>query len=240
MASYDEQAAESYDDVHGDVLAEAEDAAARLAELAGAGPVLELGVGTGRVAIPLARRGLVVHGIDVSAAMVERMRAKRGGDRIGVVMGDFADVGSLVDGTYSIVFVAFNTLFELPGQEAQARCFSGVAGHLSTGGFFVVEAFVPDVTTLDQSVSVVALDGDSVVLQATRHDPAGQRVELRNVTLSSDGVSTEGFSVRYATVAELDLMAHHAGLRLRERWAGWKREPFTASSTRHVSVYQKR
>jgi SAM-dependent methyltransferase len=238
MASYDKRAAESYDELYRHEFAEAEDAAARLAELAGSGPALELGVGTGRLAIPLARRGVIVHGIDSSEAMVERLRAKPGGDRISVAVGDFADVGSLVTGPYALVFVAFNTLFELATQEAQARCVAGAASRLSKGGCFVVEAVAPEVTA-EQAVSVRHEDGEGVVLDAAVRD-ASQRVGFATVSLTEALTSVRARWIRYVTVPELDLMARLAGLQLRDRWAGWRRERFTTTSARHVSVYEKR
>jgi len=239
VAGYDDDAADDYDQLHADAFAEAEATADALAALAGDGPVLELGVGTGRLALPLAARGLEVHGIDASPAMVERLRQKPGGNDIRVVIGDFTEVGSVMDGVYTLAFVAYNTLFNLTTQHAQKRCLAGVAARLAPGGVFVVEAFVPDVTVLEQSVSALRVDTDSVVIQVTRHDPGSQRVELRDLTLRPSGVSAHGFPVRYATVAEIDVMAELAGLRLRERWGGWRREPFTGASRLHVSVYEK-
>ena len=208
-----------------------------LVELAGGGPVLELAVGTGRIALPLLERGLEVDGIDASEAMVARLRAKPGGDRVGVTMGDFADVG--VDRTYSLVYLVFKTLFGLLTQEDQVRCFAGVARHLRPDGVFVVEAFAPDLTRLDQHLSVAFLGGDEVRLQATRHDPLTQRVAGQSISITDAGVGLWPWAIRYASVPELDLMARLAGLRLRERWSGWAREPFTTTSTRHVSVYER-
>jgi SAM-dependent methyltransferase len=209
-----------------------------LAVLAGPGPALELGVGTGRVALPLAARGVEVHGVDASQAMVQRLKAKPGGDAVQVTVGDFAAVP--VQGSYRLVFVVFNTLFALLTQDDQARCFAQVARRLQGGGAFVVEAFVPDPARLArrQELTVDDLGLDRVVLTATHRDPLGQRIDSQHVLLQPDGVRLLPVVLRYAWPAELDLMARLAGLRLRERWAGWRRQPFGADSTGHVSVYE--
>jgi SAM-dependent methyltransferase len=210
----------------------------RLAELAGPGPALELGIGTGRVALPLAARGVEVHGIDASAAMVEQLRAKPGGDAIPVTMGDFADVP--VGGSYPLVYVVFNTFFALLSQDDQVRCFAGVARRLTQDGVFVLTAFVPDLSLYSggQSVRAHGLGLDHVRLDAARHDPVTQRVDFQHVLLTADGIRFLPGALRYAWPAELDLMARLAGLRLRERWGGWRREPFDADSGLHVSVYE--
>jgi SAM-dependent methyltransferase len=207
-----------------------------LSDLAGTGPVLELGIGTGRVALPLARRGHEVHGIDASEAMVEKLRAKTG--EIPVIIGDFAELD--VGGEFHLVYVVFNTFFALLSQEDQVRCFSNVARRLREGGVFVIEAFVPDMTRWDQDQRVEALgvENDSVILGVSRHDPVGQRVSSNHLVVSEMGVKMYPVRLRYAWPSELDLMARLAGLRLRERWGGWRREPFTASSVKHVSVYE--
>ena len=237
---YDEGRAEGYDRRHADRFAEAEVSATFLAELAGdGGRVLELGVGTGRLALPLAARGLEVHGIDSSEAMVARLRAKPGGAGLPVVIGDFADVGSLVEGPYDLVLVAFNSLFELLTQEDQCRCLAGAAVHLSPGGALVIEALAPDLTRLEQSLTVTSLAADEVVLQATAHDPLTQVVRGHDVVLTEARTSLLPWSIRYASVPELDLMARLAGLHLRARWGGWQHQPFTAASSRHVSVYER-
>ena len=236
---YDDRQAHAYDRRYADRFAEAAPIVDFLAAMGAPGPVLELGVGTGRLALPLAQRGLEVHGIDASEPMVARLRTKPGGDRVPVVVGDFADVGTLVEGPYALVFVAFNTLFELGSQDDQVRCFAGVARHLAPGGAFVVEAFAPDLTRLDQHLSVAFLGTDEVRLQATRHDPLAQRVTGQSVSITDGGVALWPWAVRYASVPELDLMARLAGLGLRDRWAGWTGEPFTAASTGHVSVYER-
>jgi SAM-dependent methyltransferase len=199
--------------------------------------VLELAIGTGRLALPLAERGLEVRGIDASEAMVAKLREKPGGDRIPVTMGDFADVG--VEGSYSLIFIGFNTFFALLTQEDQLRCFANVAEHLARGGVFALEAFFPDLARYDrgQRVNVIRLNPDEVMLDASLHDPVGQRVEAEHIVITEQGIRLYPVNLRYAFPAELDLMARLAGLELKERWGGWGREPFTADSPRHVSVY---
>ena len=219
--------------------ADTERAVARLAALAGGGPALELAIGTGRIAVPLAARGVAVSGIDASAAIVARLRDRPGGAGIPVVVGDFADVA--VDGTYRLVFVVLNSFFALLTQDDQVRCFANVAARLEPGGVFLVEAFVPDPGRFDrgQRVGAIAVGTDGLHLEAARHDPVAQRVDGLHVVVENDSVRTYPVRIRYAWPAELDLMARLAGLRLRERWGGWEGESFTAASARHVSVYER-
>ena len=233
--TYGDRIADVYDTLYSGLNTEA--AVDCLASLAGEGPVLELAIGTGRLALPLAERGLEVHGIDASEAMVAKLREKPGGERIPVTMGDFAEVG--VEGRYSLVFVAFNTLFALQTQEDQLRCFTNVAAHLAEGGVFVIEVFFPDLARFDrgQRVQVTRLDPNEVMLDASQHDAAEQRVESSHIVVTEQGIRLYPVNIRYAFPAELDLMARLAGLELKERWGGWGREPFTADSPRHVSVY---
>jgi SAM-dependent methyltransferase len=218
---------------------DADAAAACLAALADGGPALELGVGTGRIALPLAARGVAVNGVDASEAMVAKLRAKPGGDRIPVTIGDFADVP--VDGhdRFSLIFIVYNTFFALCDSDAQRRCFEHVAEHLVAGGRFLIEAFVPDPSRFvhDQHIEVRHVGIDSVVLSASRHDGATQRVDSMLVRLEDGDVRTWPVRLRYSYPAELDLMAEMAGLRLEHRWGGWEREPFTGDSIKHVSVY---
>ncbi len=201
--------------------------------------MLELAIGTGRLALPLVERGLEVHGIDASERMVEKLRAKPGGDAIPVTMGDFADVG--VEGEYRLIFIAFNTLFALLTQDDQLRCFANAAEHLTDDGLFVVEAFRPDLGRFDrgQRTNVFRVDAEQVMLDASRHDPLEQRVDSQHIVITEAGTKLYPVSIRYAFPSELDLMARLAGLELRERWGSWKREPFTADSNRHVSVYAR-
>jgi SAM-dependent methyltransferase len=211
----------------------------RLAELAGPGPALELGVGTGRVALPLAARGVEVHGIDASAAMVERLRAKPGGEAVTVTLGDFAAVP--VEGRYPLVYVVFNTFFSLRTQDDQVGCFAAVAERLAPGGAFVLELFVPDPALHPggQSVRARHLGLDTAQLDLALHDPVAQRVDFQHVLVGGDGVRLLPGSIRYAWPSELDLMARLAGLRPRERWGGWDREPYTGSTSGlYVAVYE--
>jgi SAM-dependent methyltransferase len=234
--TYGERIAARYDELYADL--DPKDAAETLARLAeGRGRVLELAIGTGRIALPLAEGGAEVHGVDVSEAMVARLRSKPGGDAIPVTMGNFADVP--VEGRYGLVFVAFNTFFGLTTQEEQVRCFENVAAHLADDGVFVLEVFVPDVTRFDrkQRVSAISVELDEVQLEATNYDPVAQRSTSQHVFLSARGVELYPVVIRFAWPAELDLMARLAGLRLHERWGGWDRGPFTADSGHHVSVY---
>ncbi len=235
MTSFGEEAAEIYDDEpRGDEAA----AVAFLEQMASGGPALELAIGTGRIALPLAARGIRVDGIDLSAAMVAKLRDKPGGDQINVTMGDFADVD--VSGNYRLIFVVYNTLFNLLTQEEQVRCFENVADHLADDGSFVVEALVPTFLHRlrnDQHVDAEAIGVAEVRLDVGRHDPVAQRLDETHVVLSRDGVRLYPVVTRYAWPSELDLMARIAGLCLKERWGGWNREPFTSASGTHVSVY---
>ena len=235
-STYGERIAEFYDEWYSELDSEA--VVEFLAELAGPGPVLELGIGTGRVALPLLARGIGVQGIDASQAMVDKLRAKPAGSGIPVTIGDLADVD--VAGKFSLVFVAFNTFFCLLTQEDQLRCFANVAARLARGGVFALEAFVPDLSRFDrnQRVAVEKLESDAVRLETSVHDPVGQQVETRHVVITEKQTAFYPLKIRYAWPSELDLMARLAGLRLRDRWAGWRREPFDASSRTHVSVYE--
>jgi SAM-dependent methyltransferase len=209
-----------------------------LAGLAGDRRTLELAIGTGRVALPLAARGVAVEGIDASTAMVERLRAKPGGASIPVVMGDMAEVGTT--GPFGLVYLVFNSLFGLLTQARQAECFRNVARVLSPGGVFVIECFVPDLSRFDrnQRVETRAVAEDSAVLELSRHDPVHQRIITQVITFDS-GTHLRPEALRYSWPSELDLMAQQAGLRLRERYSGWDRQPFDSSSDSHVSVYQR-
>ena len=228
-------AAEHYDDV---LRGDEEETVAFLEGLAGSRRVLELAVGTGRIALPLAARGVTVDGIELSEAMVAKLRAKPGGDRIEVTIADMAEVD--VPRRYGLIYLVFNTLFNLVTQEGQVRCFETVAAHLEDEGVFVVEALVPaSLYRLrdHQYVDAEAVAAGSVTLDVGRYDPVTQVLDENHVTLSRDGVRLGPIVTRYVWPSEMDLMARIAGLRLHDRWAGWNREPFTATSQRHVSVY---
>lgn len=243
---YDEDRARRYDRTHPQEMAEAPTTVATLVELAALarardgrpGRALELGVGTGRLAVPLAEAGIEVWGIDNSAPMLDRLRAKPGGDLVHLVEGDFARVADLVDGEFSLVYVAYSTLFELGSQAAQVSCIAGAAGHLSPGGVLAVEALAPDHTLVEQSLAATHVGTDSVGLQVTRHDPVHQVVEGCDIHIDAEGTHLSPWTIRYVSMAELDLMARLGGLVLRSRWGGWQGQPFTAASPRHVSVYE--
>jgi SAM-dependent methyltransferase len=237
-STYGERIADVYDDWPR-LPKTTEHAVEFLASVAGSGPILELGIGTGRLALPLLQRGFTVQGIDASRAMVAKLRAKPGGERIAVAMGDFAEMA--ITGRFALIFVAFNTFFGLLSQDAQLRCFAGVADHLTDDGVFVIEAFVPDLTrfTHDQRVGVTDVSAARVLLEASVHDPVAQRVRSQQVVITEQGIRLYPVEIRYAWPSELDLMARLAGLRLRERWAGWDRETFDAASAAHISVYER-
>jgi SAM-dependent methyltransferase len=214
-------------------------AAEFLAGLADGGRVLELAIGTGRVALPLAARGVSVEGVDASGAMVERLRAKPGGASIPVTIGDMAEVP--VRGPFRLVYLVFNTLFGLLSQARQAECFASVARVLESGGTFVIECFVPDLARFDRSqrVEARAVTEDTAILEMSRHDAASQRVTTQIVMLGEQGVHLRPVAIRYSWPGELDLMAAQAGLRLRERYSDWERQPFDSTSRGHVSVYER-
>ena len=236
--TYGERIADIYDDR---TLAPAnvDEVVETLAALSTDGRALELGVGTGRVAIPLAGKGIDVHGIDVSEAMVARMPEKPGGDAVNATIGDMADVA--VGGTFSLVFVVFNTFFMLTTQEDQLRCFRNVAVHLTDDGVFVLEVFAPDLSRFarGQNTQTGEVTADTATLEMSRHDSVAQMIHGQHVFLSEDGVRMYPWEMRYAWPSEMDLMAGLAGLRLRDRWSDWDRSPFTSASNKHISVYEK-
>jgi SAM-dependent methyltransferase len=245
VMSFDEEVAESYDDTPdhagGDPgeppVSNMPATVAFLEALAGGGPALELAIGTGRIALPLSARGITVDGIDFSEAMVARLRKKPGGDRLSVTMGNFADVR--VPGKYRLIYLVANSLSNLLTQDEQLRCFENVAAHLTPDGSFVHEAAVPNwLYRLQNSQYVMAeaIEVDEVRLDVARHDPVMQRLEESHIRLSRDGIQLSPIVTRYAWPSELDLMARIAGLRLKERWDGWNREPFTATGN-CISVY---
>lgn len=237
-STYGDRIADDYDSLY-ETMFDVGGAVDFLAAAAGRGPVLELGIGTGRIAIPLARRGVQVRGVDSSDAMVAKLRSKADDLEIPVAMGDFASVE--LGGPYSVIFVVFNTFFGLVTQEDQIATFQRVADALTDDGVFVLEVFVPDTTRWNQHqrVAVDQVSIDEVRLEVGRHDPVGQRVDSQLITISPGGIRLSPVSLRYVWPSELDLMARMAGLRLRERWSSWKREPFTSDSHGHVSVYEK-
>jgi len=201
--------------------------------------VLELGLGTGRLAIPLAAENFEVHGVELDPAMVEQLRQKPGGDRVQVHVGDMSQpVGA---GNFALIFVAFGTLFALSSQEDQVRCFQSVASQLVDGGHFVVEALVPQPGTYTngRKVTVAEVDEDIVILNVGSLDPVQQTLTSQQVVLSRGDVRLFPNRIRYAWPAELDLMARLAGMRLEARWSDWQRSPFGERSPRHISVYER-
>ncbi len=237
-STYGDRIASIYDDLYEQTLDKAA-AVQFLADLVASGSALELGIGTGRIALPLGDQGVDVSGIDASSEMIDRLRAKPGGADLNVTLGDFATFR--LDRRFDLIYVVFNTLFNLASQEEQVRCFETVAAHLTDRGAFVVEAFVPDHTYYDrgQRVSVDELSLDEVRLSAMRHDRAAQTFRGHHVEMGPSGVRTYPLSGRYAYPSELDLMARLAGMRLRERWEDFRRRPYVSSSDTHVSVYDK-
>lgn len=233
-ATYGDRIAEAYDELYADYNPAAIEL---LAELARGGPALELGIGTGRVALPLLEKGIEVQGIDTSGAMLSKLKAKPRGDEIEVLKGSFA--GFKIDGRFQLVYVVFNTFFALRTQEEQVQCFKSVREHLTTEGLFLVEAFVPDLCRFvdHQIVRATDISEAGVNLEVSQVDPAAQQVTSLHVLLSEEGTRLYPVRVRYAWPSELDLMAQIAGLSLRHRWSSWSQDWFTKDSPKHISVY---
>jgi SAM-dependent methyltransferase len=208
-----------------------------LARLAGKGRALEFGIGTGRIALPLAQRGVAVHGIDLSEAMVARMRAKPGGNDIGVTIGDFAS--ARVDGTFSVVYLVFNTIMNLTTQDAQVACFKNAAAHLRPGGAFVIEVLVPDLQRLPPGETRRVFRFNTDRWGFDEYDLARQGVASHHIELIDGRIERLSVPFRYVWPSELDLMASLAGMKLRERWSGWDRQPFTGDSRNLIAVWEK-
>jgi SAM-dependent methyltransferase len=208
-----------------------------LADLAGPGAALELGIGTGRIALPLTRRGIRVHGFDLSEAMVARLRAKPGAEQVTVTIGDFAT--TTVDGRFSVAYLVFNTIMNLTTQDGQVACFQNVAAHLEPGGCFVIEVMVPALQRLPPGETVRAFDVTPTHLGFDEYEVASQGLISHHYAVADDRLELVSMPFRYVWPSELDLMARLAGMTLRERWSGWNREPFTSDSTSHVSVWEK-
>ena len=236
-ARYGDSFADVYDEWYG-ALNGGDAAVELLANLAGDGRVLELGIGTGRLALPLAERGVRVVGLDSSAAMLERLRDKPGSDLIEVHHGDMAT--DVPPGPFSVVFVAVNTLFNLTTDRAQRSCAAAVAAQLAPGGRFVIEAFVPGGDSGGDHVEVRALTDDRVVLSVTRTDTAAQLTRGNDIELTeAGGVRLRPWSIRWATPAQLDAVCADSGLVLENRYGGWSMETFDADSIEHVSIYRR-
>jgi SAM-dependent methyltransferase len=236
---FGERVAARYDESAADMFAPAvvDPVVDFLADLAGEGAALELGVGTGRIALPLARRGVRVHGIDLSEAMVARLRAKPGAEQVGVTVGDFATTA--VDGRFSVAYLVFNTIENLTTQDEQVACFQNVAAHLEPGGCFVVEVGVPALQRLPPGETVRAFTLSPTRLGFDEYDVAAQGLVSHHYSVVDGRLEVASVPFRYVWPSELDLMARLAGMTLRERWSGWKREPFSSDSTQHVSVWEK-
>ncbi|HSB27019.1 MAG TPA: class I SAM-dependent methyltransferase [Pyrinomonadaceae bacterium] len=234
--TYGEKVAGVYDDWYTHVDPHAIDL---LAELAGDGRALELGIGTGRIALPLVSRNVNVSGIDAAQSMIDRLSKKPNADKIKVYKGSFADVD--VEGQFELVYVVFNTFFALASQDEQVRCFRNVAAHLTDAGSFLIEAFVPNLNrfTGGQVNWATKVTEEVVELDVGQHDAAAQRVVSQKVVLKDGSVKLYPVQIRYAWPSELELMAQLAGLRLRERWGSWQRGSFDSDSGKHISIYER-
>jgi len=208
-----------------------------LVELAGAGAALEFGVGTGRIALPLSRRGVRVAGIELSAAMVAEMESRPGAIDVKVAIGDFAD--TRVEGSFRLVYLLRNTITNLTSQDEQVECFRNAAAHLEPGGCFLIEVYVPELQRLPPGETVHPFIVTPTHLGFEEYDVATQIAHSHHYWISDGRVETLSTPHRYVWPAELDLMARLAGMRLRERWSGWQRQPFTSESRSHVSVWEK-
>ena len=235
---FDERVAARYDDSEAEMFdpAAVDPVVDFLAELAGNGRALELGIGTGRIALPLAQRGVPVHGIDLSKAMAARLRAKPGGEDVGVTIGDFST--ATVDGQFSVAYLVFNTIMNLTTQAAQVACFRNVAAHLAPGGCFVIEVGVPELRRLPPGETFRAFHVSETRWGIDEFDVVAQGLTSHHFEIVDGSLERVSIPFRYAWPAELDLMAQLAGMSLRERWSGWKREPFTSDSRKHISVWE--
>jgi len=236
---FDERVASSYDESNAENFKPSvvDPVVDFLVESAGTGRALELGIGTGRIALPLARRGVPVHGIELSKPMAAKLRAKRGGEGLGVTIGDFAT--TTVDGSFSIAYLVCNTIMNLTTQAAQVACFRNVAAHLEPGGCFVIEVMIPELQRLPPGETFHVFAGQQHHWGIDEYDVANQGLVSHHLEVVDGELECFSVPFRFVWPAELDLMAQLAGMTLRERWSGWKREPFTSESTKHVSVWEK-
>ena len=236
---FDEHIAARYDETSGEMFDPAvlEPAVDFLAELAGSGRALELGIGTGRIALPLSRRGVPVHGIEMSKAMAAKLHAKPGGEDIAVTIGDFAS--TRVEGSFSLAYLVYNTIGNLTTQAEQVACFRNVVAHLEPGGCFVIEVGVPDLRRLPPGETYHVFHGSEHYFGIDEYDLVTQGLISHHLETVDGKIERVSMPFRYVWPAELDLMAQLAGMTLRERWEGWEREPFTAESRKHVSVWSK-
>jgi SAM-dependent methyltransferase len=239
-AAYGEAIADIYDStVDGYDYLDTETEADVLVDLAGGGRLLELGVGTGRVAVPVAQRGSEIVGIDISPAMLRQLRARPGGDRVTAVVGDMADVA--VAGSFSLVFSVFQTFFCIPTQDEQVRCFANVADVLEPDGRFLIEGFVPPLGDFDDGrrLRLAGLGPSSVNLTFSTLDPMAQRITSQLLFIGEQDFRLVPWTIRYAWPSELDLMARLAGLELEQRWQDWQRTPVGSAAARHISIYRR-
>ena len=236
---FDERVAARYDESEADMFdpESVEPVVDFLVELAGEGRALELGIATGRIALPLAQKGVPVHGIDLSRAMTSRLQEKPGGEEIGVSIGDFAT--TTVDETFSVAYLVFNTIHNLTTQAEQVACFRNVAAHLEPGGCFVIEVGMPNLQRLPPGETMRVFDASDTHWGIDEYDVANQGLVSHHYSLVDGRLERVSMPFRYVWPAELDLMAELAGMALRERWSGWKREPFTSESRKHVSVWER-
>jgi SAM-dependent methyltransferase len=236
---FDERIAKAYDAKWADLAEPAvvDPAVNFLAELAGTGAALELGIGTGRLALPLSRRGVAVHGIELSPPMVAQLQAKPGADTIGVTIGDFAT--TRVSGTFALAYLVRNTIANLTTQDQQVACFGNVAAHLEPGGCFVIEVYIPELQRLPPGETIHAFTVTPTHLGFEEYDVATQIAYSHHYWMVDGKLETFSAPFRYVWPSELDLMARLAGMTLRERWSSWDREPFTSDSRSHVSVWEK-
>jgi SAM-dependent methyltransferase len=228
-ARYDELSAEMFEPAAVDPVTDV------LVDLAGSGRALELAIGTGRIALPLARRGVPVHGIELSQAMVARLRAKPGGAGVDVTIGDFAT--TTVDGTFSVAYLVYNTIMNLTTQAQQVACFGNVAAHLEPGGCFVIEVGVPDLRRLPPGQTILPFHVSETRWGLDEYDVANQGLVSHHFEIIDGRAERFSAPFRYVWPSELDLMAQMAGMELRDRWSGWRREPFTSDSRSHVSIW---
>ena len=233
--------AEGYDDWYGNPSVELTEKTVNvLVELAEGGAILELAVGTGRVAIPLANKGLYVSGIEASSKMIAKLKEKPGSSELVVIQGNMAEFN--IDASYKLIFLVFNTLFNLNSQKEQARCFNTVSKHLDKGGKFLIETYVPEPEHYEkgENLKTVHISLDRTVIEACMHDVNKQTVDYQYIEITEQGIRMHPLPIRYSWPSEIDLMAENAGLKLFQRWADWQKTPFTSSSKSHISVYIKK
>ena len=233
-STYGDSVSGIYDQLYGDID---QNSVSTLIDLARGGRALELGIGTGRIALPLYHAGLEIHGIDASHAMTDRLKAKPGGQDIPILHGDFAEFN--LDLKFDLIYVVFNTFFGLQTQSDQVECFINIANHLSPNGVFVIEAFVPDMSRYDdnQTVRMVNITDDDLRFEVTQIDPLKQQVSSKLIHITESGTRMYPVKLRYAWPAELDLMAKIAGLEIRHRWGSWQKNELTIKDEQHISVY---